>query len=309
MTKITVLVGLSGSGKSYYAEKLAKENNALIISSDDIRKEVYGDAAVQKDHAKIFEIVHERALEYLRDGVSVIIDATNLSYKFRTSFVQKVNRLRKTDDVDVIKEVYVVATPIEECVSNNLKRDRNVPEEVIWGMAKRFQVPTLYEGWDKIGILWNYRNIANYSVTEEIYRLKTFQQDNENHEFTLGEHMHVASEHVGGHGDVSWVLHLATLLHDIGKPETKTFRTMSGVETENAHYYGHEHVGSYKALFFAKNTRYADDDILKISQLIRFHMRPYFAKSHKAEGKLRRQIGEELYELLLELHEADVSAH
>lgn len=36
--KLFMLVGLSGSGKSTFAQKLAKEEKAIIVSSDAIRE-------------------------------------------------------------------------------------------------------------------------------------------------------------------------------------------------------------------------------------------------------------------------------
>ena len=120
-------------------------------------------------------------------------------------------------------------------------------------------------------------------------------------------HLATAGAHLAQDGAEDY-LQFAGYLHDCGKPETKTNKTMKGEVTDNFHYYSHEMVGSYKALFFAKVEGFSDSDILKISQLVRFHMRPYFAETPKAIAKLKSQIGD-LYEDLQTLHEADVSAH
>ena len=42
-----VMVGLPGSGKSHIAEELARENNAVVYSMDDIRGELCGNVEDQ----------------------------------------------------------------------------------------------------------------------------------------------------------------------------------------------------------------------------------------------------------------------
>ena len=37
---MTMMVGLVGSGKSHYANKLAEETNATVFSSDKLREEM-----------------------------------------------------------------------------------------------------------------------------------------------------------------------------------------------------------------------------------------------------------------------------
>ena len=54
-----VMVGAPGSGKSTYAAKLAKEHNAIIISGDDIRAELYGSADIQGNWGEIWERIDE----------------------------------------------------------------------------------------------------------------------------------------------------------------------------------------------------------------------------------------------------------
>ena len=58
----------AGSGKSTIAARIAEFTNAKIVSSDAVRGEVYGDENCQADPAKIFEIVHNRVHQYLKEG-------------------------------------------------------------------------------------------------------------------------------------------------------------------------------------------------------------------------------------------------
>ena len=43
MTKLFLMIGLPASGKSTLAEQIAKSEDAEIVSSDNIRKELYGE--------------------------------------------------------------------------------------------------------------------------------------------------------------------------------------------------------------------------------------------------------------------------
>ena len=47
MTTLYMMVGLPASGKSTYAKLLAEEVDGIIVSSDAIRKEWYGDENIQ----------------------------------------------------------------------------------------------------------------------------------------------------------------------------------------------------------------------------------------------------------------------
>ena len=79
----------------------------------------------------------------------------------------------------------------------------------------------------------------------------------------------------------------------------------------HAKYYQHHCVGAYDSLFFA----YPDDvDRLDVSVLINLHMMPYFWEKDKEHGEKTRQKyqklwGNELYNNVIKLHEADKNAH
>ncbi len=56
----TMMVGLPGSGKSTYAEKLSKERSAIICSSDKVREDLYGDENSQSNNDEVFKLLHKR---------------------------------------------------------------------------------------------------------------------------------------------------------------------------------------------------------------------------------------------------------
>ena len=80
--KFYMLVGISGSGKSFVAEQVKRiyKNHLVNIevhSSDAIRKELWGDENDQQNPQKVFQILHKRVKNALSEGKDVIYDATN----------------------------------------------------------------------------------------------------------------------------------------------------------------------------------------------------------------------------------------
>lgn len=157
MTKFTMMVGISGSGKSTMAKDLLSQNYDVIVSSDDIREEVWGNASIQNRPDIIFNIAHERIIEALKDGKNVIFDATNLKSKDRKNLLDKISNISGVENTCIIVYPY-----LEWCIKNQDKRDRKVPEEVIRKQFKNFQLPTSDEGWDFIFI-------TDHVVNERLY--------------------------------------------------------------------------------------------------------------------------------------------
>lgn len=78
---MVMLVGLPGSGKSTAAKVFSERKDCVVLSSDAIREELYGNVNDTEHNAKVFEVLHRRSRDLLRAGISVCIDSTNLSKK------------------------------------------------------------------------------------------------------------------------------------------------------------------------------------------------------------------------------------
>ena len=143
----TMLTGIPGAGKSWYSDKIQKQDpNAVVLSSDAIREELYGDASVQQNPRLVFQLMFERSVQALRDGKHVVYDATNLNANTRTRTLENVMREAHPAHTEC---VWVYRTP-ERCREANKTRNRHVPDDVITRMEKSFQIPTKKEGWDSI---------------------------------------------------------------------------------------------------------------------------------------------------------------
>lgn len=152
-----VPVGMSGCGKTTYGEKL---DDAVIVSSDLMRQEYFGDASIQFDerygkdigecNAFIFSKVDERTSELLKAGRNVYYDATNLNPVFRKKLIQ-----------DFKADAYMTAILFQ--VSPDTARDRNkqrnrvVPEKTLnhqeWMMSHITPHSLKEEGFQKVIVI------------------------------------------------------------------------------------------------------------------------------------------------------------
>ena len=57
-TKLFVMIGIVASGKSTIAKKVALENSAYIIESDEYRERLYGNASTQGNITVLFATIH-----------------------------------------------------------------------------------------------------------------------------------------------------------------------------------------------------------------------------------------------------------
>ena len=347
LPKFYMLVGISGSGKSFIANQLKGiyKDNIVVCSSDAIRKELWGDENDQRNPQKVFELLHKRVKKALKEGKNVVYDATNLSRKRRMGFLKEIS------NISCFKSCLLIATPFEECVENDRKRERTVGEKVIRHQRESFQCPYFYEGWDSINIM-NPTDKANLKELDEIVEdLKAISHDNPHHDYSIGEHILAAKAYCDNKRKeyekrmVKYTLspfytdpvkvyefekeiedwHIAGVVanyHDIGKGATKRFRNSKGEPTEIAHYYNHHNVSAYEIISRLRFAELLKDDApidshwdfdfdhywLMIAVLVNLHMEPFFRKD-KIWDKFSSLIGEYFTEIILKFHEADLNSH
>lgn len=299
MTKFYLMVGLPASGKSTIAKELSTKENAVVLSSDTLREKLFDDINNQDGNEIIFDLLNKLIIYYLKMDISVIVDATNINYKKRMEL------LKELKNIDCYKQCILVATPYEKCLEQNKLRDRVVPEYVIKKMYMNFYVPQYYEGFDKIEII--YPRISGKRITDLINHLKEIDQENKHHTLTIGNHcLKCLSNVEEGESDLN--LSYAALLHDIGKEFTKEFKNAKGEETTEAHYFQHHLVSAYNSLFYLDGIQNKNFDLLKTIALITWHMQPFNLESDKAKNKFIKLVGQEFYDRLLILHNADIQA-
>jgi predicted kinase len=283
-----MLVGIPGSGKTTYAECYMKRyESTKHISSDAIRKELYGDENCQEDHNKVFTIMRDRTLEALRNGYDVLYDATNVSRKNRKSILDQLPPY-------VTKECMIIWASIEDCIKRDAARERTVGEDVIMKIVKRFEAPWYDEGFDRIAAnMFGYQLAGSYF--EDCVSAMNIPHDNPHHSANIAEHCHLCRLAIDSE-DVPDFVKFTAGVHDIGKPLTKTFTNTKGEVTDVAHYYGHQAVGAWMAYGFSEFEP-------AVPWLISTHMAPFI--NLKYYNSLAP-----LYKTWIDaLHKADRAAH
>lgn len=285
---LILLCGIPGSGKTTYAKKYIEEHyDTIHTSSDEIRKELWGDEATQGDNNEVFSLMQTRTIEALNNGQSVVYDATNITRKDRSYIIALCPKFVKI-------ECHVVWAPISYCLyRDEFMRNRTVGKEVIDRMLKRFQAPWYDEGIHDIKVvLPDEFNIAEYeNVSLNGMRIP---HDNPHHTLDIYHHC-ISAALYGSEHNFNSDLKIAALYHDIGKPYVKAFIDNKGNPCETAHFYQHQCVGAWMAYGLMVDPF--------VVWLISTHMEPFFNSKYynKLPTYLKKQIDL--------LHEADVNAH
>ena len=306
-SRLTLLCGLSASGKSQHTSIVANNRNSecIILSTDAIRANICGSVEDQSKNKEVFQTFHSLIAKYLKNGIDVVAEATNITMKSRRSILNVIK------GIDCEKVCVVIVKPIGECKLDDSLREHPVSEYVIDKQARKFQIPFREEGWDKIEFIDHIEDkqgcVAEIESTwvPEIYN--DFDQKNPYHMESLGKHMTDAYDFSKKiHNDYS--VSVATKYHDIGKLYTQTFD-----EDGVAHYYGHENIGAYMMLVYEvanQHSLFVNHNIGDIAFYINYHMLPFQWKPNntKTETKWAKRFGSKKYHNLWDMHIADLVA-
>jgi predicted kinase len=83
-----LLIGIPGSGKSFWISKFNADNKYTVVSPDQIRKQLTGNVSDQTQNVKVWTIAKERVKSYLARGKSVIFDSTMTNPQRRKEFIK-----------------------------------------------------------------------------------------------------------------------------------------------------------------------------------------------------------------------------
>ena len=151
MAKLILLIGLPGSGKSSLAQQLlAEDPRRLLISTDAIRRQLFGDEAIQGPWLLLWREIQRQFQQAVvqisqRAAGEAIYDATNAQRRHR----REVIALARATGFTHITGLWL-DTPVWLCLARNKKRARKVPEDVIFRMHRQLReaTPTVQEGLD-----------------------------------------------------------------------------------------------------------------------------------------------------------------
>ncbi len=91
---LIMVSGLPGTGKSHLSRHLANAMPFLILESDALRKTLFSEPTyAARESWRLFEAIHGLIEVLLKSGISLILDATNLSARFRERLYEIADRL------------------------------------------------------------------------------------------------------------------------------------------------------------------------------------------------------------------------
>lgn len=141
MLNLYLLIGPSGSGKSFLAKELAQSNNAIICSADHYFYDSLGNYNFDiKKLGHAHKMCYDKAKRYLSDGKDVIIDNTNLIAKDRNKykdlaleFGAKVtiltSRVNWSTDVEVLMKKNTKGTP-KDVLERHVEQFKRILENI-----------------------------------------------------------------------------------------------------------------------------------------------------------------------------------
>jgi predicted kinase len=131
--ELIISIGLPGSGKSTYYRKYLAKTHAQI--SKDLM------SGSKKD-----QIQHDMITKALSQGQNAVIDNTSVTAEIRKPLIDLGHQL----GARVV--AYYFPCLVKDCIARNAQRDgkARVPNIAIYTMAKKFQAPTMAEGFDDI---------------------------------------------------------------------------------------------------------------------------------------------------------------
>lgn len=137
ISKIIILRGISGSGKSTYAELKEKEGY-YVISRDRIRLELLGSKEELKRYFAsnldyqienyVTKIELKKLAQFLSKGFNIIIDNTNLKKKYIQDYIDVIAGFNIPIENVTIKNI---ECPLEEAIERDSKREMVVGEKII----------------------------------------------------------------------------------------------------------------------------------------------------------------------------------
>lgn len=161
MSKLYLMTGLSGSGKTTFAKEFAKKHNLLYLNPDDFYSVVNNDST-EKGHKHEFQVwmmlwqaIHCAEIS----NKNVIIDTNAPTPCKREQFLDWFG-------FDENHLIYIF-TDFKTCYRNNLCRNRQIPTDVFLETCREYKRPEIDEikpRWDTFSIYSNKDNNYNFEL-------------------------------------------------------------------------------------------------------------------------------------------------
>lgn len=143
---ITLTRGLPGSGKSWWAyEQQRKDSSIVLVNKDELREMLFQSKFTRSNEKIVLEARDSIVWAALKAGRSVIVHDTNFEPKHQERMEELADNWNHATVAPLAKvgvEVVDFNTSVDQCIVNDLKRDRSVGEKVIRDMYLKYVVKT-----------------------------------------------------------------------------------------------------------------------------------------------------------------------
>lgn len=151
---IILLCGLYGSGKSEFAIKYFKDKERSRVSRSDIRRDLYqmthfgerwkADNFTEEDDALVKHIERKTVEQLLHAKKKVLIINTFVTKKSRQAFIDMARQTKKSVGAIFLNR------PLEECLERNVKNENPTPQDVVYKLHHKIELPEKSEGLDEV---------------------------------------------------------------------------------------------------------------------------------------------------------------
>jgi predicted kinase len=142
--RLTLMVGLPGAGKDHWLGSNAGDE--VVISLDEMREHARVRRGDARAHGQMIARARERLRVELRAGRDCVWNATSLSRSVRAPL------LRLAADYNARVRVVAVECEPSRLLVQNREREHPVPEDVILGLLRRWEAPTLADAHELLSV-------------------------------------------------------------------------------------------------------------------------------------------------------------
>lgn len=146
MSKLILVMGLPGSGKTMHANSL----KGVKLHIDEIRKSLTGSYIPGENDELVYKTVQTSVEYYLKNGKTVVVDGAMLSKKARSHYVNLAKKHFSYVELfwlDASRELLEIR--LEER-NKTAEKDRKIQPDYILKVGKHLEIPTRDEGIDAI---------------------------------------------------------------------------------------------------------------------------------------------------------------
>ena len=186
---IILLIGIPGSGKSFFAKSYAKEKNIRIVSTDWVRANYKG-----INENDVWPMVYKELGKSIEKNEDVIFDATSATPKVRTRLIDNIKELTGfIHHKDYEIKAFFFPTGAVSAVKrvekrNNMPNELFIPLDVIPSYGRTIVPPTYEEGFRESIVISNAKDLIGDYGNDAYHGYALYYKDPNNFDEILEEY-------------------------------------------------------------------------------------------------------------------------